>query len=121
MKDFNLISQLDDLDQFSVVEIPDLIASSIVGGSALVYVEATAEAYGASTYTRTNARTQVRQIGRNGSIAIGRGTAVAIGDYTSANVSVFGVGDKVIEKTWTRSFSNETTVSRGFVIVIDRP
>jgi ABC-type uncharacterized transport system permease subunit len=121
MKNFNLTLQLDGLDQFSAIEIPDLIASSIVGGSALVYVEATAEAYGASTYTRTNARTNIRAIGRNGSIAFGRGTAIAIGDYSSASVSVFGVGDKVIEKTQTRSFDNGTTVSRGFVIVIDRP
>ena len=121
MKDFDLICQLDCLDKSSVIEIPDLIASSIVGGSALVSVEATAEAHGYPGYTRTNARTQVRPIGRNGSIAIGRGTAVAIGEYSSANVSVFGVGDKTIEKVQRRSFDNGTTISRRSVIAIDYP
>ena len=124
MKDFDLICQLDCLDKSSVIEIPDLIASSIVGGLALAGVQATAVAYGASTYTLTNAMTQARPLGRNGSIAFGWGNALAIGTSTSANVSVFGVGDKVIQRTQTHTFNNgttESTVSTGFVIAIDHP
>ena len=124
MKSSDSFSPLNCSDKLLFVDIPDLVASSIVGGLALAGVQATAVAYGASTYTLTNAMTQARPLGRNGSIAFGWGNALAIGTSTSANVSVFGVGDKVIQRTQTHTFNNgttESTVSTGFVIAIDHP
>ncbi len=124
MKNAGSLSQLNYSDKSLFVDIPDFVASSIVGGLALAGVQAAAVAYGTSTYTRTNAITQARPFGQSGSIAFGWGTAMAIGTSASANVSVVGVGDKVIQRTQTHTFNNgttESTVSAGFVIAIDHP
>lgn len=124
MKNSDSSPQLNCREKLLFVDIPDLVASSIIGGLALAGVQATAVAYGTSTYTRTNAVTQARPFGQNGSIAFGWGNAMAIGTSASTNVSVVGVGDQVIQRTQTHTFNNGTTqstVSFGFVIAIDRP
>jgi hypothetical protein len=120
MKTFDSISPSDCLDKFCFVEVSDLVASAIAGGVALVSVEATAQAYGPSTYTYTGANTRLTDLDGRASIAMGWDTAVAIGDSTSANVSVFATGDKTIQQTQTLSF-NGMTVSSGFVTAIDYP
>jgi hypothetical protein len=118
MTTFNPISQSGRPDKFGFVEIPDVTASSIVGGIALVGVDATADATGDFTYAYTNATTRAIA-NKHVSIAFGQGTAIAIGDNTSANVSVYGKGDKVIQNTYTYSLNKGMTVSRGFVLAID--
>jgi hypothetical protein len=118
MTTFNPISPSGLPDKFGFVEIPDVTASSIVGGIALVGVDAIAEATGDSTYAYTNAMTQA-MANQYVSIAFGYGTAIAIGDNASANVSVYGRGDKVIQHTYTYSFDRGMTVSNGFVLAID--
>lgn len=119
MKNFNSSAQSVRPDKFQFVEVSDINASSIAGGVALASVDATADAYGASSYAYTNATT--RSIAtKHMSIAFGGGTALAIGDRPAANVSVYGEGDKVIQLTRTYSFNKNMAVSRGFVIAIDR-
>jgi hypothetical protein len=120
MTNFDSISPADRLGKFEFVEVSDATASSFVGGLALVGVEATAEAYGPSTYAMGSAVTRSKSFGPV-SIAFGGGTAVAIGDRPSANVNVFSVGDKTIEYTQTYSFNKNMSVARGFVIAIDYP
>jgi hypothetical protein len=43
---------------------------------------------------------------------------VAIGNNAAANVSVYGEGDKVIQRTYTRGDDGAMS-SRGFVVAID--
>lgn len=124
MKNPDSFLQFNCREKLLFVDIPDLVASSIVGGLALAGVQATGVAYGASTYARTNATTQARPFGQTGSIAFGWGNALAIGDSSSANVSVVGAGNRVIQRTQSYTFNNGTTtsaVSVGFVIAIDHP
>jgi hypothetical protein len=118
MKNINSIALVDDSADF-LCDVSDLAASSIAGGLALAGVEATASASGASSRTATNARTHAKQVGRHVSIAFGRGNAVAVGDNATANVNVYGVGDKVIQRTYTRSLDNGEIHSKGFVVAID--
>jgi hypothetical protein len=117
MKNVNLIAQVDGSANF-LADVSDLAASSIAGGLALAGVEAIASASGSSSYTGTNARTYARQISRHISIAFGRGNAVAIGNNATANVNVYGEGDKVIQRTYTRG-DDGAMYSRGFVVAID--
>lgn len=119
MKDINSIAQVGCLADFLCVDVSDLTASAIAGGLALAGVEATASASGSSTYTATNARTYAKQIGQHVSIAFGRGRAVAIGDNAVAKVNVYGVGDKVIQRTQTTNLDNGKIFSNGFVVAID--
>jgi hypothetical protein len=119
MKIFDSISPSDRPDKCLFVEISDLVAADIAGGGALASVEATAIAYGGSTYAGTNATTQARSF-QKVSIAWGWGSAVAVGDYTAANVQVYGVGDKVIQQSQTYNFANRT-VATGYVFAIGYP
>jgi hypothetical protein len=119
MKNINSITQVDDSSDF-LCDVSDLAAAEIAGGLAGAGVEATASASGASSYTGTNARTYAKQLSRHVSIAFGRGSAVAIGNNAAANVNVYGVGDKVIQRTYTRGADDGSEMfSKGFVVAID--
>ncbi|GAB4238280.1 MAG: hypothetical protein Kow00121_65210 [Elainellaceae cyanobacterium] len=92
---------------------------SISGAGALASVSGYAFATGDSTYTLADANTTAKMLGNGGSMAKGRIKAVAIGDNPIAGVSVFGDGDKVIEKTKVHYFKNkDMVVARGFVIAM---
>jgi hypothetical protein len=108
---------IGNLDKFAFVELTDVTASSIAGG-ALVGVDATADAYGDATAAYTNATTR-SLANKYVSIAIGQGTAMAFGDNPSANVDVYGVGDKVIQTTQTYNPTKNIKVASGFVVAID--
>lgn len=109
--------QITDLSYLESISMSD----SIYGG-VLVAVDAYAGAIGDATFTDAYTVTKARQLPNGGSIGFGRGRAVAVGDAVTAGVSVYGEGDKVIEKTKVRYFPNkDMVVARGFVIAIDRP
>jgi hypothetical protein len=114
----NSIALVDCSADCLCLDVSDLAASSIAGGLALAGVEAIASASGSSSYAGTNARTYAKQLSRHISIAFGRGNAVAIGDHATANVNVYGEGDKVIQRTYTRG-DDGAMYSRGFVVAID--
>jgi hypothetical protein len=99
------------------------IADSVpIAGGVGVGVDAYAFATGDSTYTLTNTDARARLLPSGVGIARGRGFAVAIGDNPTAEVSVYGEGDRVIGRTKTHYFPNRNmTISRGFVIAIDLP
>jgi hypothetical protein len=117
MKSISSIAQVEGSTNF-LSDVSDLAAASIAGGLALAGVEATASASGSSSYAGTNARTYAKQLSRHLSIAFGRGSAVAVGNNAAANVSVYGEGDKVIQRTYTRGDDGAMS-SRGFVVAID--
>jgi hypothetical protein len=108
------------ITNLSYLEI--VLEADSVSGKAGVLVDAFAFSTGISTYTLANTHGTARMLPSGVSIARGRGFAVAIGDDPVAGVSVYGEGDIVVGKTKTRYFPNRNmTVSRGFVIAIEKP
>lgn len=115
------------LDSPFLLEVSDLVASSVVGG-ALAGVNATASAFGDPSLAWTNTRTIATQFGSGGSIAMGWGTALASGNNPVTNVSVFGAGNAVLAYTTTTNFSTTNNsaytnlaISTGFVVAYDNP
>ncbi|MBN8559820.1 MAG: hypothetical protein J0L70_04805 [Leptolyngbya sp. UWPOB_LEPTO1] len=93
-----------------------------ISGGVIVGVTADASATGDSSFTLTDTRTKVKELGNGGSIGKGSGIAVATGTDSLAGVDLFGSGDKVIEKTKVKYFSNkDTMIVKGKILVIDKP
>ncbi|WAL60506.1 hypothetical protein [Thermocoleostomius sinensis] len=93
-----------------------------IAGEVGVVVDAYASATGIPSHTLTDTNATVRLLPSGVGIARGRGFAVAVGEDSTAGVTVYGEGDRVIGRTKSHYFPNrDMTISRGFVIAIDLP
>lgn len=92
---------------------------SIVGSAGAI-VTADATASGSSPIAIVHTTVKTRELPDDGSLAIGFGFAWARGDNPTADVTVTGTGEIVIDKT--RSVSKKHfKMERGIVIAIDLP